>query len=112
MKLFSVALNMHDHNTYDGKTHLQVERHTRRKHNLNTDPHDDKPSREFFEQYVKTEDEILCFTVSNLGQEFVIDLIEEKFSTKEFLDFKPTNLWDYHQGQDFYYIDQVFGHPL
>jgi carbamoyltransferase len=110
MKLFSVALNMHDHNTYNGKTHLQVERHTRRKHNLNTDPHDGKPSREFFEQYVKTEDETLCFTVSNLGQEFVIDLIEEKFGTKEFLDFKPTNLWDYYQGQDFYYIDHHQSH--
>ena len=47
MKLFSVALNMHDHNTYNGETHLQVERHTRRKHNLNTDPHDGKPSRDF-----------------------------------------------------------------
>ena len=26
------------------------------------------------------------------------------------MDFKPTNLWDYHQGQDFYYIDHHQSH--
>ena len=31
---FAVALNLHDHNTYDGKFHNQLERFTRFKHNL------------------------------------------------------------------------------
>ena len=32
--IFAVALNLHDHNTYDGVYHNQRERHTRFKHNL------------------------------------------------------------------------------
>ena len=85
MKLYSVALNMHDHNTYDGEVHLQVERHTRAKHNLNyQNPHDPNPSRHFFDNYVHTDDRLLCFTISDLGQEFVLDKIEEKFG-KNFL---------------------------
>ena len=41
MKIVSVAVNIHDHNTYDGIFHNQVERHNRRKHNLNREnPHD------------------------------------------------------------------------
>ena len=37
MNIYSVALNIHDHNTYDGTFHNQIERHNRRKHNLNYD---------------------------------------------------------------------------
>ena len=33
-KIYAVALNLHDHNTYDGEHHNQRERHTRFKHNL------------------------------------------------------------------------------
>ena len=33
-KIYSVALNLHDHNTYDGVFHNQRERYTRFKHNL------------------------------------------------------------------------------
>ena len=34
MKIFSAAFNKHDHNTYDGVWHNQLERHTRLKHNI------------------------------------------------------------------------------
>jgi len=34
MKIFSVAYNVHDHNTYDGEFHLQLERYSRVKHNI------------------------------------------------------------------------------
>ena len=34
MKIYAVALNLHDHNTYDGVFHNQRERYTRFKHNL------------------------------------------------------------------------------
>jgi len=34
IKINAVALNLHDHNTYDGVFHNQRERHTRFKHNL------------------------------------------------------------------------------
>ena len=110
MKLYSVALNMHDHNTYDGDVHLQVERHTRDKHNLNySNPHDPIPSRDFFDEHVKTDDSLLCFTVSNLGQEFVIDKIQEKFG-KDFLKWKPRHLWDCLESDNFYYIDHHQSH--
>ena len=33
-KIFSIALNLHDHNTYDGVWHNQRERYTRHKHNF------------------------------------------------------------------------------
>ena len=33
-KIYAVALNLHDHNTYDTVYHNQRERHTRFKHNL------------------------------------------------------------------------------
>ena len=34
MKIFSMALGPHDHNTYDGVFHNQRERYTRLKHNV------------------------------------------------------------------------------
>ena len=34
IKIFAVALNQHDHNTYDGVWHNERSRHTRFKHNL------------------------------------------------------------------------------
>ena len=34
IKIFATALNLHDHNTYDGVWHNQRERFTRFKHNM------------------------------------------------------------------------------
>ena len=49
MKIYSIAVNIHDHNTYDGIFHNQIERHNRVKHNLNpSNSHDEDPSRQFF----------------------------------------------------------------
>jgi len=99
-KIYSVAVNIHDHNSYDGEFHYQAERYTRRKHNLNREnSHDPTYSREFFSNLFlpkyknQGKDEIFAFTVSNLGQQFVIDLIEENMSDKDFLDFMPKNLF-------------------
>jgi carbamoyltransferase len=117
MKIFSIAVNMHDHNTYDGVCHRQEERYTRRKHNLSsTDPHDPTPSREFFlKQFVphyqnKTSGEIFAFTCSNLGKEFVLDLIDSTIGDRDFLNFKPTNLWDRLHTENYYYIDHHQSH--
>jgi carbamoyltransferase len=117
MKIFSVAVNIHDHNTYDGVFHNQVERFTRRKHNLNREnSHDPTYSREFFLEHFRPNynncksNDIFAFTVSNLGQEFVIDLLEETLGEKDFLKFKPTTLWDYYQTNTYYYIDHHQSH--
>ena len=116
--IFSIAVNIHDHNTYNGKWHNQVERHNRLKHNLNPlNSHDTTPSREFFTNeflpnYNKSleNDSVFSFTVSNLGQEFVRDMLEDTLGDLKFIDFKPTNLWDHYQTENYYYIDHHQSH--
>lgn len=117
MKIFAVAVNMHDHNTYDGKLHRQEERYTRRKHNLSPlYTHNPDPSRKFFfEQFLpryqnKTSEEIFAFTCSNLGKDFVFDLLQDTIGNNDFLNFKPNNLWEYYQTENYYYIDHHQSH--
>ena len=117
MNIFSIAVNIHDHNTYDGIFHLQADRYTRKKHNLNaTNPHDPTLSREFFIKHFlpnyknRKQGNVFAFTVSNLGQEFVIDLLEEILLNKDFLSFKPINLWDRYHTDNYYYIDHHQSH--
>jgi len=117
MKIFSVAVNIHDHNTYDGELHYQAERYTRRKHNLNREnPHDPTYSREFFLEYFlpnykkSNKEDVFAFTVSNLGQEFVLDLLKETLPDTDFLSFNPTNLWDRLHTDSYYYIDHHQSH--
>ena len=108
MKIFASAMNMHDHNTYDGTLHTQVERHSRMKHNLNREnSHDPRPSQIFFTENFRksSENEIFAFSCSNLGFQFVSDLVEESMGEKSFLDFRPTHLWEYYQTENYYYID-------
>ena len=114
MKIFAAAVNIHDHNTYDGIFHNQVERHNRRKHNLNyKNPHDTTYSREFFNEHFVPNyntDCVFAFTVSNLGQEFVLDLLEETLPDTDFLNFNPINLWDRLHTDSYYYIDHHQSH--
>ena len=117
MKIFSAALNIHDHNTYDGTFHNQIERHNRIKHNLNYEwSHDPGPSKKFFNEYVleqflkRNEDNLFAFTVSNLGQEFVSDLLDTYFPSKDFLKFKPKSLWEPYHNEYIYYIDHHQSH--
>jgi len=116
--IFSIAVNIHDHNTYNGKWHNQVERHNRLKHNLNPlNSHDTTPSREFFTQeflpnfnLAKENNSTFAFTVSNLGQEFVRDMLEETIGNLDFLEFKPEKLWDCYKTDTYYYIDHHQSH--
>ena len=116
-KIFSAAINIHDHNTYDGVFHNQIERHNRRKHNLNPEnSHDHTPSKDFFKDHVepnfkkRDENNIFAFTVSNLGQEFVADELENLIPKRNFLDFYPANLWDRYERDNYYYIDHHQSH--
>jgi carbamoyltransferase len=117
MNIFSIAVNIHDHNWYDGATHHQEERHTRIKHNLNPDnSHDPEPSRTFFRQHFipnyknQKQNDAFCFTVSNLGQEFVRDLLEDTVGEINFLEFRPQHLWDCYHTDSYYYIDHHQSH--
>ena len=114
MKIFSIAVNMHDHNTYDGKFHHQIDRYSRIKHNINyKNPSDPKFGREFFLNHFlpnyKKPDSILAFTASGSGQEFVDDLFKEHVMNN-FLMFRPRNLWDRCQTDTYYYIDHHQSH--
>lgn len=106
---------MHDHNTYDGHIHRQEERYSRRKHNISAiNPHDREPSREFFLEHFlpnhKKDDQVIAFTFSNLGKEFVLDLLKIHLADTDFLSFKPTKLWDKCHTNDYYYIDHHQSH--
>ena len=76
MSIFAVALNIHDHNTYDGDVHIQIERHNRKRHNLNpTNPHDPIPSKKFFKYSI-------LFLFSKIYLEISIIINGEVFSIK------------------------------
>jgi len=120
-KIISVALNLHDHNTYNGIFHNQRERHTRIKHNLplnkkNKVNVDDYKLNEMFikEYFKKTNDNILSFTYTVGGIKKSKDNL---FNTilkehKEILNFKPTKLFDYYFKDNIYYIDHHQSHAV
>lgn len=114
MKIFSIAVNHHDHNTYNGLVHNQIERHTRVKHNLNPDfLRDPVPCRDFFDDHFLpnyNKEQVFAFTISNLGHEYVEDLVEETLPDTDFLKFKPNNLWDRLHTDSYYYIDHHQSH--
>ena len=84
MKIFSMALGPHDHNTYDGVFHNQRERYTRLKHNvspnkklwdtildqyspeeLQEEANTINTSAEFYDQYFKPDKhEVFAFTTT------------------------------------------------
>ena len=93
MKIFAVALNLHDHNTYDGVLHKQRERYTRRKHNIpwHLDAYDDhsvnekmniddyKLNEEFYKEYFKKKDNtILAFSCTVGGVRYSKETFKRK----------------------------------
>jgi carbamoyltransferase len=116
-KIFAIALNLHDHNTYDGEFHNQRERYTRFKHNLpyqvdsyahqellNTN--DYKLNNEFVKEYFKKPREgVLGYSMTVGGIRMCKDLIP-----KEVLDYKPKKLWDYCMADGMYFIDHHQSH--
>ena len=117
MKIYSVALNLHDQNTYDGVYHNQRERHTRFKHNLpyHADAYahqsdilntgDYRLNNEFVKEYWKKTDDVLAFSWTQGGIRMMRDQID-----KEFLEFKPKKLFDYVMKDDVYYCDHHQSH--
>ena len=123
----AVALNLHDHNTYDGKTHNQRSRHTRFKYNLpyHVDAYRDHPTEtkinvndyrlndEFIKEYFKHEEgKVLAFTYTQGG---IKKSKDELFKTilkynQKILSYKPKKLWDYYFNDDVYYIDHHQSH--
>ena len=116
-KIFAVALNLHDHNTYDGVWHNQRERETRFKHNLPyhaeayahqsdiLNPADYRLNDEFVKEYFKKTDDVLAFTYTLGGIRMCKDLLP-----KDVFDFEPKTLWDFYFKDNIYYIDHHQSH--
>jgi carbamoyltransferase len=116
IKIFSVAVNLHDHNTYDGVWHNQRERHTRFKHNLPyhteayahqsdvLNPADYTLNDEFVKEYFKKKD-VLAFTYTYGGIRMCKDIIPE-----DVFDYEPKKLWDHYYKDNIYYIDHHQSH--
>jgi carbamoyltransferase len=110
-KIFAIALNLHDQNTYNGVWHNQRERFTRFKHNLprknnmiNTN--DYKLNNEFVKDYFrKQEGALLAFSMTVGGIRMCKDILP-----KEVLDYKPKKLWDYCMADGMYFIDHHQSH--
>ena len=58
----------------------------------------------------RDEDNQFAFTISNLGYQFVEDLVEHYFDDKEFINFKPKNIWEPYHKDNVYYIDHHQSH--
>ena len=116
-KIFAVALNLHDQNTYNGVWHNQRERFTRFKHNLplkadsyahqeQLNTNDYKLNNEFVKDYFrKQEGALLAFSMTIGGIRMCKDILP-----KEVLDYKPTHLWDHYFKDDMYFIDHHQAH--
>ena len=108
----AVALNLHDHNVYDGKLHKQMERYTRFKHNLKRkdgklDTNNYDLNNEFVNEYFKKTDGILAFSYTIGGIRMIREILD-----KEFLDFKPKKLFDFVFKDDIYYCDHHQSHAV
>lgn len=117
MKIYSVALNLHDHNTYDGVFHNQRERYTRFKHNLPyhaeayahqsdiLNPADYRLNDEFVKEYWKKKDDVLAFTYTYGGIRMCRDMLP-----KDVFNYEPKKLWDYYYKDGIYFIDHHQSH--
>ena len=118
-KIYSIALNLHDHNAYDGVWHDQRERETRFKHNLPyhaeayahqsdiLNPADYRLNNEFVKDYVDFEknDGVQAYTYTHGGIRMCEDIIPSKI-----LKYEPKKLWDYFEKDNHYFIDHHQSH--
>ena len=116
-KIYSVALNLHDHNTYDGVFHNQRERYTRFKHNLPykaeayahqsdiLDPGDYRLNKEFVEEYFKKTTDVLAFTYTYGGIRMCKDILPQGV-----LEYDHKKLFDHYYKDGYYYIDHHQSH--
>tara|TARA_B100001057_G_scaffold499747_1_gene611610 strand:- start:20165 stop:21721 length:1557 start_codon:yes stop_codon:yes gene_type:complete len=124
-KIFSVALNLHDHNTYDGVYHRQMERLTRFKHNLPIhteayahqsnvmNPADYRLNDKFIDEFFHHRDDtILAFTYTYGG---IRKAKEHLFNNilkghEEILNYNPKKLFQRYYKDNIYFIDHHQSH--
>lgn len=119
MKIFSAAINQHDHNTYDGVWHNQVERFTRYKKNLWPGCYD-----HFWNEVAKPEiarNDIWAFTLTAGGinpgvKEFKVhpfkDVLEPYKPHRDMYRCSWSHLDEYCLKDNIYYIDHHQSHAI
>lgn len=111
--MYSIALNLHDHNTYDGVYHNQLERHSRHKRNLYPRCHKD-----FYEQHARPafdNDDLYVFSYTHGSLHSEYSLMhplknELKPYAKDIESFVIKSLWDYYHKDNVYYINHHQSH--
>lgn len=101
MKIFSTHFGPHDHNTYDGHLHRQVERYTREKHALSF------KLNEYFDDIMKNKSSIIAFSMTVGGRR---KLKNKSIILRQFEKWDPKHLWDYKMIDNLYYIDHHQSH--
>lgn len=130
-QIFAQPLNLHDHNTFDGKTHIQYERypvsyrrkhcHWRIKYNQKNPEHlrmldqqipFQNMYNELFDQNADSETILAMNHTLNGLKLYGADRFIEKFDEfgKDTIGFNPKNLWDYQAQGNVYYTDHHLAH--
>lgn len=109
--MIAVAMNLHDHNTFDGKYHCMAERLSRTKHNYNSEIVDFSFMDCFFRK-----DEVVSFSTTNNGilsnPKFRTWLESDKKFYKQILEFNPDTIWDRITKDNYYYVDHHCSHAV
>jgi predicted NodU family carbamoyl transferase len=107
--MIGIAMNLHDHNTYNGTYHYKAERTNRIKHNYDGNIKDFTFMESFF-----SKDTIIAFSTTDGGirenPEFKKYLEDNPQFYKEIKKFKPKSLWDNIQKDNLYYVDHHCSH--
>ena len=109
MKIYSIAYNSHDQNTYDGTLHYQAERYTRCKYNISN--HDEFHNKIVF-NFNSHEYDIIAISLTKRGIRILYDdpFKNELNNFKDINTFKPKTLWDHIYRDNIYYIDHHQSH--
>jgi len=111
MKILGIAYNLHDHNSYDGVLHNQVERHSRVKHNQSQNLHDAHHT-DVIKPAFNGDYDVVAVSASKRGiTRLTQDPHEDELSEfKDIYDFVPTTLWENIHRDGVYYIDHHQSH--
>lgn len=102
MKILGVALNLHDHNSYNGKVHHQEERYSRIKHNLIIGDDPTIPKNFYRDNFFERKNTLISVTSTKNAR--------KRFTDNRLPVWKPNSLWDYHLKDNVYYIDHHQSH--
>lgn len=107
--MIGIAVNLHDHNTFDGSYHFKEERMNRFKHNFDGEIKGFEFMKKFFNN-----DQTVAFSTTMGGirenPQFKGWLESDPEFYNQILTFDPKNLWEYITKENYYYADHHCAH--